>query len=503
MSLAFRACLAAVFLSSTSAALAEEPAPTDQSELNVLVAEDPKAAFLQAFAAGGELTEALFTSTRGVGAKVTGSQRFTKIPRADLADDGEWAAHVPPRQSGPQAQACITCHAAPYASGAGGLALNVAMDPLLTADPAMYLERNTLHLFALGAVQRIAEEMTAELQGKADLLGRRACQTGTPIGGRLGSKGVDFGILLVEPRDKPGGCEPVWDTSGVEGVDEDLVVRMFGWKGTHATIRAFSRRAAHNQMGMQAVELVGNRDGDGDGVTAELSVGDLTAISVYIAGLERPTSKLELDDHGIMDLGPDERAKIETGRAVFDEIGCATCHKPSMVLNNPVFSEPSATSGFRDEEFPSGEKPAALGLATATSISFDLTADTPNNHVKTSSGKALNLGAFMRDTEGRAIVEWFSDFRRHDMGPALADPVDAHGFGASVWPTRSLAGVGSTGPWLHNGHATSLDAAIRAHGGEAASVTRAYLGKPEAARAALIAFLENLIIIDLDPEAAH
>ena len=78
------------------------------------------------------------------------------------------------------------------------------------------------------------------------------------------------------------------------------------------------------------------------------------------------------------------------------------------------------------------------------------------------------LGGYPRDAEGRAVIQRYSDSRLHDMGPGLADPIDAYGIGASVWPTRGLAGVGSTGPWLHDGRATTLDEAILAHGGEAA-----------------------------------
>lgn len=479
--------------------LAEEPAPVDQAALTALAAKDAKAAFLQAFDAGDELTEATFTSARGVGAKVREGQLFTRMPRADLAGDGEWAAHEPRREGGPQAQACITCHAAPYANGAGGVALNVAIDPLQTGDPNLYLERNTLHLFALGAVQKIAEEMTAELQDQAGALALEACERQTPVTRELMAKGVSFGALTATASIAGQTCTVTQDTSAVAGVDEDLVVRMFGWKGTHATIRDFSRGAAHNELGMQADELVGAKDGDHDGVTGELSVGDMTALAIYIAGLERPVSKIELADHGLMELTAEDRAQILTGESLFFEVGCADCHRPVMTIDNPVFSEPSPQVGFHDAPFPSGEDPKAHGLKVATPVRFDLTADTPNNHVEV-GGQSLNLGAFERDAEGRALVRWYSDFRRHDMGPGLADPIDAYGFGASVWPTRSLAGVGSTGPWLHHGYATTLDEAIRAHGGDAQASHDAYAALDEAGQDAVIAFLENLVIVNLDPE---
>ena len=48
-----------------------------------------------------------------------------------------------------------------------------------------------------------------------------------------------------------------FDTSGVKGIDADLVVRPFGRKGEFATTRAFDRAALQFHMGMQPVEVVG------------------------------------------------------------------------------------------------------------------------------------------------------------------------------------------------------------------------------------------------------
>ncbi|MEO1018835.1 MAG: di-heme oxidoredictase family protein [Pseudomonadota bacterium] len=480
--------------------LAEEPEPVDQIELNELVAKDPMAAFILAFDAGDELTEARFTAARGVGARVREGQRFTRYPRADLAGEGEWASHLPLREGGPQAQSCITCHASPIANGAGGVALNVAVDPKHSGDPALYLERNTLHLFALGAVQRIAEEMTSELRAIETALGEQACIDNASASSPLVAKDVEFGVLAAAPVPAGDGCHPQFDYTAVEGIDDDLIVRMFGWKGNHASIREFARAAAHNELGMQAVELVGETDGDHDGTTSELSVGDLTALTVYMAALERPTSLLELDELGIVPLPPEERADIEAGESLFAEVDCVSCHKPQMTIDDPVFTEPSTHPDFAELEMPSGDLAEVIGLAPETAIKFDLTADQPNNQIDVVHGGEFRLGAFPSDADGRAVVSWYSDFRRHDMGEALADPVDVHGFGASVWPTRSLAGVGSTGPWLHNGHATTLEEAIQAHGGEAVESRVKFTALDPQDQARLIAFLENLVIINLDPE---
>lgn len=501
-----KTCLAAGLLIAcpTLPSHAEMPPPVDQFELNDAVSKDPLAAFITAFDAGDELTEATFTTERGAGAKVgPNGTRFTRVPRADLKGDGEWARHIPEREAGPVAQSCISCHAAPHANGAGSIPLNAIVDPMHTGDPSRFLHRNTPHLFALGAVQRIAEEMTAELQNLESSLIAGVCESGKPGSVALIAKGISFGSLEAGPGPDSKGssdCRVIVDPSGVEGVDADLVIRMFGWKGTHASLRAFTRHAAHNELGLQADELVGVVDGDHDGVTGELTVGDMTALTVYMAALERPISKLELADLGLMELEPAERDQIVQGQSVFEDVGCASCHVPTLKVDNPVYFEPSRQPGFFEETFPSGETAEARGLAQDTAIRFDLTRDTPNNHVELEGGKTFNLGAFPRGSGGAAEITWYSDFKRHDMGPGLADPVDAHGFGASVWPTRSLAGVGSTGPWLHHGNATTLDAAIRAHGGEADMSRKAYEALYQADQEALVAFLENLIIIDLDPE---
>ncbi len=484
-------------------ALAEEPlAPVDQNELNLMVKSGLSAeAFVKAFEAGDELTEQSFSADRGVGANIGEGRRFTRFPRADLDGPTEWANHFPVREGGANATSCIACHNAPFANGAGDVALNAVVDPGHTGDPALYLERNTLPLFALGIPQRLAEEISTELYAQRDAAMQKACETGAATAD-LRSKGVDYGAVAMT-RTEMEPCVVSMDTTGLSGIDEDLVIRPFGWKGNHATIRAFTRGAAHNELGLQAVELVGDQDGDFDGVTAELSVGDLTALTIYMAGLERPVSALELADLGLMDMSDEDRFDIETGRALFDEIGCAGCHTPEMVLEDTVFREPSAVSGFFDATFPSGDVPADLGLLHELAVAFDLGADQPNNLIETASGEIHHLGALARDADGGAVAQWFTDFKRHDMGPGLADPDDPLGLGASMFLTRSLAGVGATGPWLHDGRATTLAEAIEAHGGDAAQSAANFSMLDDGRRAQVVAFLESLTFYQSEDVEDH
>lgn len=476
---AVTAALTASYNMRQSAAFADQPKDVTPQQ----------AAFLEAFEEGDELTEHSFTAAEGVGANIGEGRIFTRFPRADLDGPTEWANHFPTREGGANATSCIACHNAPFANGAGDVALNVVVDPAHTGDPSLYLERNTLPLFALGIPQRLAEEISTSLYAQRDAGREVACEAGSATV-NLTAKGVDYGRLELT-RTSATPCAVEIDTTGLIGIDDDLVIRAFGWKGNAATIREFTRGAAHNELGLQAVELVGTQDGDFDGVINELSVADMTNLTAYMAGLERPVSSIELADLGLIEMSPATRAMITGGEALFGEIGCNSCHVAQMPLENATFSEPSMTPGFYDETFPSGAEPALLGLSPDTAITFDMAKDQPNNQIETGDG-IVHLGALETDANGQAVAHWYTDFRRHDMGDALADPSDPLGLGASMFLTRSLAGVGDTGPWLHDGRATTLYDAIALHGGEATESSNAFITLATEDQRALISFLESL-----------
>ena len=107
--------------------------------------------------------------------------------------------------------------------------------------------------------------MTVALERIRDGAGRDACTTGRSITPPLTAKGVslrlDHGAAAQRARRAATASTPrAWSASST-----DLVVRPFQWKGSVASIRDFNRDASHNELGMQAVELVGDGlDGDGD-----------------------------------------------------------------------------------------------------------------------------------------------------------------------------------------------------------------------------------------------
>ena len=98
-------------------------------------------------------------------------------------------------------------------------------------------------------------------------------------------------------------------------------------------------------------------------------------------------------------------------------------------------------------------------------------------------------------------VDAYTDLLLHDMGPELADNLMlgvpqvsniSPNHTGSEWRTSPLWGVSNHPPYLHDGRAETLEEAILAHGGEAASIAAAFQVLSQADRDDLIAFLEKL-----------
>ena len=504
-----------------------------QAELNSLPAAQR---FEEAFELGDELFATSFNALDGGGANVGRGQRYTRVPRADLSGAREWKSHKPDRVTGPNAAGCFECHESPFEDGAGTPAQNVHRDPFRTGLVGQFVERNTPHVFAMGALQRLAEEMTDALAATQKALAQSACSGGARTA-MLNAKGVNFGTLSATPQStRP--CTVTFNTTGVRGIDfepsvdnpaagPELIVRPFQWKGSVPFIRDFNRGASHNELGMQSVEIVGdNVDGDFDGVVNELTIGDQTALSIYLAAQPRPTTLMELNALRLLQpaLTSAQIGSIIRGQAVFSAIGCAGCHIPSLTLDDPIFSEPSQNPAYRDgAAFPAGQNPITAGVDPANPVRFDLTRDQPDNIIRNSSGAIrARLGSFTRrDSRGRVLIELYGDLKRHAMGPGLAEPVNEIA-GDDVTPipinprnrhtpdtfmTENLWGVGSTAPYMHDGRATTLAEAILAHAAsdrdtasEARASRAAYRSLRDGDKRALIAFLENLVLFKIEEE---
>jgi CxxC motif-containing protein (DUF1111 family) len=354
--------------------------------------------------------------------------------------------------------------------------------------------------------------MTEELQAIRDAAASAAKSTpGTPAVRELTSKGTSFGVIGATAT---SDGKVAFDLSKVTGIDPDLVVRPMGWKGDAPMVRNITLGAAAGGMGMIGDELVWKKagagkhpDADGDGVGRELSVGDITAMTVYTAAQETPTELARLAELGYVKApSPGDAARIEAGRKAFVAIGCASCHTPEMELRNTRFEEPTARGNghFHDAAL------AALdpGYDPKRPFVFDVLEDAQPPRAEGRPG-------------GGAVIRLYGDLKRHAMGRVLADPA---GPSESVGPdledlkyngtpvmipadqflTPELWGVGNTGPWLHDNRAGTLREAILLHGedapvpvgapgrSEAQEARDAFVKEPASSQEAVVAFLLSL-----------
>ena len=356
------------------------------------------------------------------------------------------------RVNGLDSQSCVECHGIlsnatippEFAiGGVGGVGAN-AMGGATEIDVddsdgngyAFYNGRfiNPPFVFGSGGVELVGKEMTANLQE----IKQKSLQN-QGIVFQLDTHGVNFGSIVSGF----GGI----DTSNVQGIDDDLVVRPFGRKGEFISTRAFDRGAMAFHFGMQPVEEVGNNiDDDGDGYVNEILEGELSALHIFSATMERPVQ------------GPTSI----NGYAQFVAAGCDDCHVPNIATRTPILT----MSHPEVEDNPNANVFYSVKLTAA-----------PTNFTQTSNGQGIN-------------VSMFSDLKRHDMGLALAEstggPLD------TLFITARLWGVADTGPWLHDGRALTLTEAILAHGGEAQPSADYFQNTSNANKLAILALLRSL-----------
>lgn len=376
------------------------------------------------------------------------------------------------RSAGMDANSCAACHNAPVIGGAGDFVTNVFVSEGFnnasfdSLDPQFSNERGSNHLFGAGLVELLAREMTAVLhETRANAL-KEARETGEDVTRPLLTKGVDFGLITASP-------DGLIDLTGVDGVDDDLVVRPFSQKGVMTSLRQFSVNALNHHHGIQATERFGARwtgeqDFDEDGRNNEANETDIAALVAWQALLEPPvTLKPKSKDWA-------QFAKIGAGK--FSEIGCASCHMPALPLEGTIFSDPGPYD--------------AAGTVRNTEVNqqwlYDLT--------QFEWFKALPV-----DDQGRKLIPIFGDLKRH----VIADEeVDTFGnellaqrfVERNVFMTSELWGVASTAPYGHRNDLTSMEEAIEGHGGAARKSRDAFIALSEDDKTSIIAYLNTLVI---------
>lgn len=326
---------------------------------------------------------------------------------------------------------CVRCHQNPAAGGTNGApnssvtrfgrVVNGAFDPMVSLGGSL-LQQRSIHPAVMEFVPAAATV--------------RATRITTPV----------FGAGLIEaiPDATIQALASVPKADGVRGRAATIVdvasgqsrVGRFGWKAQQATLLAFSGDAYLNEMGIT------NRffplENAPNGNTALLAQYNT---QVTIVGLQAPVdatgfSKVDRVASFMRFLAPPPAstltASATAGRALFQQVGCAICHTPTLQTG------PNAITALNNQS-----------------------------------------------------VRLYSDLLLHNMG-SLNDGVAQGNAGPNEMKTAPLWGLRSRPNWLHDGRARSIDAAIRAHDGEAGVSRGRYLALSNAQRQQLLDFLNAL-----------
>ena len=386
------------------------------------------------------------------------------------------------RTSGPDANACAGCHNQPASGGAGEFVANVfvlaqTLDPVTESiSPEFSNERNTLGMFGSGAIEMLAREMSDELIAIREAAKQEAMTSGESVSKDLTAKGVSFGSITVTP-------EGLVDPTMIEGVDWDLVIKPFHQKGAVVSLREFTNNAMNHHHGIQTTERFGlDTDPDQDGVMNELSVGDVTAATIYQASLTAPRQ--------VLPKNPVRRQAAQQGEQLFNDVGCNSCHIPMMELSTREFSEPNPYN-------PAGNLQVE---EVSELLTFDMTRFTKANSLLKRTPKGSAIRAFTDLKRHNLCDEDYNHFCNEQLTQGslvgFASPEDftvpAEPRPTEVFLTRKLWDVADSDPYGHRGDLSTMTEAVSQHGGEARMIRDDFFNLPQEDQDKIIEFLKTL-----------
>lgn len=422
---------------------------------------------------GRQLFQRKFTRAQGLG------------PRVDAHASGN--IHDNPAFGAGIADSCAGCHGRPR--GSAGFGGDVATRP----D-----SRDAPHLFGLGLIEMLADEMTADLRAIRDDVIEAARRRNRNVTRRLKSKGIDFVRIKAGPNGRV-------DTSDIEGVDPDLRVKPFFAQGNTFSIRAFIVGALKDEMGLESPDSIlclatdpsnprrvtspsglvfdpaldtlnrppvcdANEDGDEDGVVNEVDPALVDHLEFYLLNYFKP-GQTEVDHF------------VRLGARLFQDIGCTACHIRDLTIERDrrvadvettydaergIFNRLFATASTRFEAVDDGEPYPQL----------------------------VPMG------ERFVVKNVFTDLKRHDLGPAFYER-NYDGSLQTEFVTEPLWGVGSTAPDGHDGRSINLKEVILRHGGEAARASRAFERLHVFEQRMILDFLRSLVLFPPDDTASN
>jgi CxxC motif-containing protein (DUF1111 family) len=210
-------------------------------------------------------------------------------------------------------------------------------------------------------------------------------------------------------------------------------VGRFGWKAQHATLFSFVGDAYINELGVTTPLFPTENCPQGNCALLAANPAATNPNEPDNDSIHQITNFLTLNAPPTPPPPPGPPPpNIAAGQTLFGMLGCASCHQPTWQAGP-------------------------------------------------SSSGAIN----------GAIFAPYSDFLLHDMGP-LGDGIVQAGAGPTQMRTAPLWGLRYEPTFLHDGRASTVDQAIRAHAGQGAAAAHNYTTLTKAQQGQLLDFLNSL-----------
>ena len=232
---------------------------------------------------------------------------------------------------------------------------------------------------------------------------------------------ISSSVIVEEAKRQPA------EVRGRVGRDRDGRVGRFGWKGQIASLHQFVRGACAGELGLEVPghsQPVSPLDPLDKAKGLDMSQSECDALVAFVRSLPAP---LVVDPDG-----PHGTKGMSEGRQLFAEIGCASCHVPSLGEVRGIYSD--------------------LLLH--------------------------NMGQTLGDS---------------GISYGIEGPESPGGPLAGEWRTPPLWGYRDSGPYLHDGRAENLEEVVALHGGQATTSARKFFALGSDEQASVEAFLKSLV----------
>jgi cytochrome c peroxidase len=286
-------------------------------------------------------------------------------------------------------------------------------------------------------------------------------------------------------------------------VDKDLRVKPFFAHGGTTSIREFVVGAFNDEMGLQAVDPLTARAAAGERVVTPTGMvldGSLDLVKRSAASFpaddpdndgirnEIPTALVDYMEFYLFNYFKPgtyrQSPATQFGLALMNRAGCTGCHVPNLTIN-------------RDRRIADVE----TTYDPSRAIFNGLYANARLLIYEEDDGSGFPT--VKRPLQRSFVVRnFFADLKRHDLGPAFHER-NYDGTITREFLTTPLWGVGTTAPYGHDGRSINLREVILRHGGEALQSRNAFAALPEIGKAAMLEFLNSLVLFPPDDTASN